>query len=235
MFAEPHGVCCGGCRILRTFGSKQQEGETATGPKQEILLQAGGIENNSCYIRSGSVKPLNPTAGQHLRQFGGKASEYMSVHTKFACFRLIGPFAFVFFLLAFAIDAQLGNRAGFQTGNADFIAALVANPESTIFHTPDCGTNLLDKLTLAVTDAQGESTVRFSSGSVCRIGKHLIAVCQFVKSSISILLGFFQHGLQKLTEIIEIFLFHTILLGMVHGSVNCKKRNGENHVASRYY
>lgn len=77
---------------------------------------------------------------------------------------LIPAKMFVFFLLRLAVDAQTRHRPGFETGNADFIAAFLADAVGAVVDALPGGLNLADQTTFAVADAQGKGAVGFGRG-----------------------------------------------------------------------
>jgi hypothetical protein len=121
---------------------------------------------------------------------------------------LIAAKMFIRFLPGLTIDAQARYRAGVETRNADLLATLLTNAIRPVVNTLQGSLNFADQTTLTVANSQGESPVRLGRGPVCRIGKHFIAVGQFLQCGIPFQLGFFQHLGKKFAEPFQLIMIH---------------------------
>jgi hypothetical protein len=89
---------------------------------------------------------------------------------------LITPEMFIFFLFAFAVDAQLGHRTGLETRHTYVFAAFVANAVGAFIHTRQGRANFFDKLEFTIPYAQRKSAIGFHSGPIRRVGAKLIVI-----------------------------------------------------------
>ncbi len=118
---------------------------------------------------------------------------------------------FAFFLPALAVDAELGNGASLQTGDADFFAAIFAQTIGAIVKTLESCLNLADQTPFTVTNTECEGPIGFSRSSVCGIGKKFITVSQVLNGRVTLVLGFFQHAGEQGAKVFDVLLFQMYL------------------------
>ena len=74
-------------------------------------------------------------------------------------FLLFAPDIFAFFLPALAVDAELGNRTGLQTGDADFFTAIFTQTIGPVVKTLEGRLNLADQTPFPVTNTKSEGPI----------------------------------------------------------------------------
>ena len=179
----------------------------AVGPQDEealTLAAVAAVERKNINIRARSMDLFHAGPNKMWNEFVAEAAEEMSVHSELREGGLAAPDFFAFFLTGFAGNAERGDRAGLEAGEADVFAAFFADAVFAVFHALEGFLDLGDELAFTVADAEGEGTVRLGGGAVGRIGVGSLAVRHFFQRGIAVALGFDEHLVEQVTEVFEV-------------------------------
>ena len=154
---------------------KKEEGGLAPSLQKEVTLAAMPVQGEDSDVRPGLVDFFQPATGERRRQLRTDPAKNMTIHgvcsgrgpavpgevlmKKAPCgagSRLFAADGFAFFLAAFAVDAQLGHRAGLEAGDADLFAAIFANAVGAVLNTLNGGLDFPDEPPLPIAQTQGE-------------------------------------------------------------------------------
>jgi hypothetical protein len=86
--------------------------------------------------------------------------------------------AFAAFVAFLGFQAECGDGAGHQAGEADWLAGLLTEAVVTLLDSPEGGVDLGDQLALAVARAQFQSPIRLGRSA---IGQVRMIFCFFLK------------------------------------------------------